>query len=141
MNRDYVAGLFDGEGCFVITKAKNTGKVRRQEFYYRAEAAIEIREEFIVDSLIKLYGGSKTKKTPKNENHSVTFRWKVVGGNLKAFCLDVVDNLLIKSGQAQVVLDFFKVREGATTTALTEDQITEQESLREKIMNLNKKGR
>lgn len=140
MNHDYVAGLFDGEGCFVITVAKNTGKVRRQEFYYRAEAAIEIREEFLVDLLVQLYGGNKTKKLPRKEGHSTTYRWKVSGENLKAFCCHMEGRLLLKAAQSQVILDFFEVREGKATTALTQDQISRQLALREEIMRLNQKG-
>jgi hypothetical protein len=140
MNHDYVAGLFDGEGCFVITISKNTGKVRRQDFYYKAEAAIEIREEFLVDALIGLYGGNKTKKVPRKENHSTTYRWKINGENLKAFCQHMDGRLMLKTEQSKVILEFFKVREGKTTTALTDEQIAKQLYLRGVIMNLNKKG-
>lgn len=140
MNHDYVAGLFDGEGCFVITVSKNGAKVRRQEFYYKAEAAIEIREEFLVDSLVSLYGGNKTKKVPTNPKHSTTYRWKVNGESLKAFCLIMEDKLLLKREQARTILEFFKIREGKSTTALTEEQILMQLNLRNIIMNLNKKG-
>lgn len=140
MNHDYVAGLFDGEGCFVITVSKNTGKVRRQEFYYKAEAAIEIREEFLVDALINLYGGNKTKKLPRKDGHSTTYRWKINGENLKAFCQNMEGRLMLKAKQAEVILEFFNVREGKTTTALTDEQIAKQLNLRGIIMNLNKKG-
>ncbi|AMR57849.1 hypothetical protein vB_PsyM_KIL4_0125 [Pseudomonas phage vB_PsyM_KIL4] len=140
MNHDYVAGLFDGEGCFVITISKNAGKVRRQEFYYKAEAAIEIREEFLVDLLISLYGGNKTKKLPRKEGHSTTYRWKINGENLKAFCQHMDGRFLLKAEQSKVILEFFKVGEGKTTTALTDDQIAKQLHLRCVIMNLNKKG-
>lgn len=139
LSAEYVAGLFDGEGCFVITKSKNGSRVRRKEFYYTATAAIEIREEFIVDALIRKFGGSKTLKITQ-EGHSNIFRWKIGSRNLKTFCEAIGPHLLIKHEQSKIILRFMEVRAGRNTSPLTDNEIVKQEELREEMMELNKKG-
>ncbi|ANA49126.1 hypothetical protein PMW_01 [Pseudomonas phage phiPMW] len=86
------------------------------------------------------YGGHKTRKEPKNEKHSVTYRWKITGPRLGDFCKDVLPSLLIKRKQAETVLSFLKIRENDTTNAVTDSQRLEQEHYRGIIMELNTKG-
>lgn len=140
LSSEYVAGLFDGEGCFCISKATNQGRDRRLPFYYRATAAIEIREEFIIDELVAKYGGSKVFKRSRNERHSDMFIWKVGADNLKMFCYDMQDKLRLKATQCQLILDFLKIREGRNTSPITDKEVEEQEAVRRKLQLSNERG-
>lgn len=137
----YAAGLFDGEGCFVMYKASNGKKSRRRTSYFVANGVIEIREEHIVDALVNRYGGSKTKKLGRKANHSDTFRWKVGNASLLGFIDDVRPYLLIKHQQADLIKNFYRIRLGKATSPITDEELSAQTLIHENLKVLNQKGK
>lgn len=140
LNNDYVAGLFDGEGCFCITKASNKGKTRTRPFYYTVTAVIEIREEFLVNELQKKYGGSKVHKRPRSENHSDMFMWKLKGEAVLPFCKEMEGRLLLKESQRRLVEDFLSIRKGKNSSPITDEEVEKQEIVRQAMQDSNKRG-
>lgn len=138
---EYVAGLFDGEGCFVIYKASVGSKNRLRDYYLTGNAVIEIREELIVDLLKEKYDGSKLKKKARKVNHSDTYVWKVKGTKLKKFIEKVYPFLILKKQQAGVMLEFLKIRENKYSKKVTNEEIELQLILKDKMNSLNKKGK
>jgi hypothetical protein len=105
LTNEYVAGIIDGEGTLKITLAgKKHVKTNRRNF--QAVVSLEMREEFLIDALVKRFGGAKWLRSPRKETHSVMYGWKISGQNLDIFLSEVGPHIWLKSKQVSLLQEF-----------------------------------
>lgn len=93
----YIAGLFDGEGCFCVRRNK-----KKNGFYsYRGEISITIREKFILDDIQKMFGGSVKdhSRIERNGKNGKCWRWSLYGPKAFEFACALAPYLQVKSRQ------------------------------------------
>lgn len=138
----YAAGLFDGEGTFIITKGTCKGQSNRpRPFYFYPAACIEIRDELIVNWMKEKFGGIIAKKSKRKENHSDTYIWRIRDyENLRLFINKIHPYLKIKSKQVDILNRFIDLRIGKFTKKLTDDEWDKMVELHCIMKELNKTG-
>lgn len=93
----YIAGLFDGEGCFHVRRNKK----KNGSYSYRGEISITIREKFILDDIQKLFGGSvkEHSRIERDGNNGTCWRWTLYGEEAFNFACTLAPYLQVKSRQ------------------------------------------
>lgn len=107
--------------------------------YLARTAVLDIRDEAAVDIFIHLFGGNKRLKKVPNANHSNTFVWKASGAALNKFLSLIMPYLILKSAQAKLMAESFKVR-GKTTRPITEQEQAALTAFKEEMNELNRTG-
>lgn len=134
----WCAGLFDADGCLCLYWENNPAS--KQFPYLRATATLDIRDEVAVDIFLKLFGGSKRKKTRKNEKHSQTFVWRATGENLDNFLRKIGSLLVLKSPHADLVVRARGVRKGRASTPITNEEHNKLKEFTALMSKLNETG-
>jgi len=140
LNNYYVAGLFDGEGWFEITRGDGKKWRMKREYGYGCRACIQMRDKIIIDSLAETYGGTVRKYSPRRETHSTTYKWIVTGKKAQDFAKSIEPYLIAKNKQAKVVIDFQDEKNLNGNRPLSDERYTKYGTLYEELKFLNKKG-
>lgn len=141
MNLDYIAGIFDGEGFFVIKRSKPTSiKMGARPFRLQAVAGVTIKEEYICKGLQDMFGGKIRYNESKNIKHCHTYTWNITGSNLQIFCDIMYDYLLIKKDRAELIGEFQALKTNVGNKPITDADYNLSEKLYAKLRVLNKKG-
>lgn len=107
----YLAGLFDGEGCFCIHKAH--GRSRRLSFALLAQINLTKRE--LLDWCQQITGfGQIYQARPATKKHAAYWQWYCNSRNAKLLAILIKDDLKLKRDQAQLVIDFPLIPLGGT---------------------------
>lgn len=140
LSNAYVAGLFDGEGCFYIAKTKRAA--RTKGYFYQPQAIIAIREKYILEELQKKFGGSLVWHKLKNPNAAQSFKWTLNAGNLEKFLDAVQPYLILKKRQAELLREYFKFKSTKEKkyAALSDSEWNTLDDIRNRMCALNKKG-
>ena len=133
----WCGGLFDAEGCFSLYWEHNPKSAEYP--YLKRTATLEIREELAVDIFQKAFGGNKWKKLSKNKNHSDTFIWRATGRSLLHFTQEISRYLMLKSAQANLILESFDIRDMSSKRITPEEQ-SQLENCKARMNELNKTG-
>jgi hypothetical protein len=107
MNREYIAGFFDGEGWITISRDKAYTKYRRKYPKYYLRVGIQHTNRFILEQIAKIYGGSIHNDAPREGRHQM-FQWALKSGKAVRFLEDLKDFLIIKKPQALLGTEFYK---------------------------------
>lgn len=91
----YAAGLFDGEGCVMITKTLNG--------HYSAVAKVAMTTKEPLFLLQELFGGSIAVR-PVKGRRKLQWDWSVYGRELERFLEAILPSLLVKFFQATLTL-------------------------------------
>ena len=102
MNRAYLAGFFDGDGCVGIYKYKS--KSARRGFKFQLIVSISQKNRFILDEIQKIYGGGISKN-----NISNVYSWRSVGRSSKLFLEDIVKFLILKRQETKFAIQFINI--------------------------------
>lgn len=140
----YVAGLFDGEGCVMISKSVPKPGSRFWRKGYRSPSynlKIGISNNYlgVLEQVKRQYGGSLTKHisgfTGRGDGNTL-----IIGDNLAlAFLKDVREYLVIKKEVAEVGIDYQETkrqRKGKGKPLLSEE-LERRESYRVRVLQLN----
>lgn len=139
---DYIAGIFDGEGFFVIRRSKPTNsKMGTRLYRSQAMAGVTIKEEYICKGLQDVFGGKVRFNPSKNIKHSDTYTWNITGSNLQTFCDVMVDYLLIKKDRAKLISEFQTLKTSIGNKPISDDNYELAESMYLQLRQLNKKGK
>lgn len=136
----YLAGIFDGEGCFCISKRGpqlNSDKAQP----YRCVMTIIITDKVLIDWLEITFGGTAYEYLPENINHSKRYDWSIRGKKLETLLEILIPKLKIKQRQAMLVLEFVKTMKKTGRTGLSEDIHKKRESLYLECTSLNQEVR
>jgi len=108
ISKQYIAGLFDGEGSVSIIKSNadcylDKNGIKKNTIRYRLTAAICMTDNKVLDYLREKYGG--TGHLRKGVNTELKF-WKV--GNIQAitFLKDIQKYSIIKQEQIKLAIQF-----------------------------------
>lgn len=136
----YLAGLFDGEGCFLIAKSKVNKKHSSRPFRFQAYAILQIRQKIVCDLLQKTFGGTVSLVRRKNPKHSDIYKWLGSGKTLDKILLHLEPFLIIKKEQAVVLLDFQSVKSATGNRPISDINYFKSEMLYNQIRLLNRRG-
>lgn len=104
---EYVAGLFDGEGCVTILKSKRKG---RKNYQFHLQVAIANTFKPILDMIQKQFGfGSVGMCNHGNEKHSISYQLRITGEDTERFLNLIYPFTVIKKSQIEVGLEFRKL--------------------------------
>jgi len=136
----YLAGLFDGEGCFSIAgswkKRKYGGKESTKPFFHmNLLISLYNTDLGVMKWLITKFGGTYYVHHPsKAPNHKVGYSWHPKGAkNKELLLLGILPYLIIKREQAQISLEYVRLK--------GEPNVECRLALRERIQTLNGHGR
>jgi len=109
----YVAGLFDGEGCVNIYQTKKG--VKKDRIGYELTATIYNTYFEIIKRLKETFGGygltRKRERVRNGENWKTSYEWKLSCSKAKDFLKKLLPYLIIKKEQAKIAIEFQELRE------------------------------
>jgi len=107
MTNEYLAGLFDGEGCICVTKVKPNIKNREKNFRYHLVVELSNTYLPILQELKNKYGGNLRFKRKVNKP---CYAWYISKDKTNIFLNDIIDFLIIKKSQAILALEFLEFK-------------------------------
>ena len=133
----YTAGIIDGEGCIMIhTQSRpNTSRVG-----YQAKVFVGNTSEELTRWLARTYGGKAYFEANKNPKRKDIWRWVITGNKVLTFLELIYPYLKLKKAQAELVINFQKVRRGKGHP-FTEDELDLAKMQRTVMNELNKRGK
>lgn len=122
ISKQYIAGLFDGEGCIgIYPNHKN----------YRIMVTLNNCDKRPLEEFTERYGG--TVIPSGNGKNFTCYVVQLYSENAAAFLEDIVEHLFIKKGAAEVALEFHKimkaVREGRCSNRIVQELYEEYYTL------------
>jgi len=142
IDRRYLAGLFDGEGCIYYNK-KHDGKKR--DTGINIGASISNTYKPIIERLYNEFGGYFRKRISKHKFETGRYRktiYELVLLNAKAesFIRECLPYLIIKKERAELVLELRKNTNNYQGSIVPIREMKRRMSLIEKLSFLNKVG-
>jgi hypothetical protein len=123
---EYLAGLFDGEGCVQVT---NTPAVR---------AKLTSTHKPLIDLLEAQFGGNvSSNRAHKKDDWKEAWTWTVYGQIALNFLAGVKPFLVVKAEAANLALQFKMSKSGVH---LSEDARLERIRLHEELHRVNRRG-
>jgi hypothetical protein len=145
----YLAGLWDGEGCFTISYVK--AKAHRVSPYWGAVASICMTNRIPLDILSETFGGVPHLRLRAGVEYKDIYEWKLWSLKAKNFAELLLPWLRIKDRQAKVLIDFqnhintqgtlYTHGETFKGCVLTKEDIITRTAFRAEIQRLNKRGK
>lgn len=106
LSNQYVAGLFDGEGCITTTLEYIKGKY---DIYPRIRMQVQIanQDTQIMDLLMEWFGGGCIDKHGGDSRRNPCYAWRISGkASMLRFLNYVKDSVIIKKPQVELALEF-----------------------------------
>lgn len=99
LSREYLAGLFDGEGCIHIAKIINKNTKRPS---YGVRAIFCLTNESVIKIIAEQYGMAycRLRKSSSNENWRDAYQTQICGNVAMNFLNDILPFLIIKKNEA-----------------------------------------
>lgn len=110
MSPEYLAGLFDGEGCIDVQRMYSTIAKYKDRLYIRPRVRMCMSDNslFLGHELHKIFGGhiSRRKSTSKNQQNSWSLEW-LSQEDIKGILSVILPHLVLKVEQAKLALWWF----------------------------------
>jgi len=142
----YIAGIIDGEGCFMMRRISPKAKCLKGGNYknpkYMPMFSIGMVDRRIPDLLCETTGYSNVREERVRNRRSI-WRWALSGSNnLPDFINNVMPYLIVKKQHAEIILEFFDKMETPHNRklGLSENELLRREELYQKIKKLNATG-
>jgi len=122
----YMAGLFDGEGCILITRKS----YNHHQYYLRC--TLSMANEYLPELLKFNFGGGIRKRDLRTKGWQIQWEWKVFGNQAKDFLQVILPYIKLKHSEAELGIKFQKSmcsRKGVGR-ALTADELATREAQR-----------
>ena len=151
VEKAWMAGFVDGEGCMTITKNKR----RKTAWYYRPVLNIVNTDLASMQFFSAHYTGAvssiqESRTDARNHKWNDYHRWNCPVLRLREMLNDIIPFLRVKRKQADILLRFLDTRNGQDREPiakgiggrgkLSSTEIARRELLREEIRHLNTKG-
>jgi len=121
---EYVAGLFDGEGCVQVRKSvrkRQRGRdVQNHATYFQLCVSISNTNLDILNKLVDEYGGYVVNTTKENTSHKSCYDWRVSSRAAIVFLTQIAPYVFIKSDQVKLALQFYELAEEEVRVGLQE---------------------
>lgn len=110
IEKSYLAGLFDGEGCISIYRLTN--KLGKAKYRYDLQAFIYNNHEGVIRWVQDKvgYGRVKIQKRPEGKNWKPNYLIRFSSTMAQSFLEEIVDYLKVKQERAKLAIDFQKFR-------------------------------
>jgi hypothetical protein len=134
IKKEWLAGFIDGEGYIGIMKSSN--KQSRFGYYYYPAIKIAQTERYakVLYDIKDQFGGYTEKRKPHGQS-SPSVMWTIKGiKQLKLFLPHIIDDLIIKKPQANLLMEFIGISTITTRKqSLLAELLPEQDKKREKL--------
>lgn len=133
-NIEYIAGLFDGEGCISIGTYESYGNKQ-----YRLSVEIGLlRSERVLKQLKQQFGGVlRVKENCGWSKKSIPY-WSVNCREALAFLKSIQPYIVIKSRQCALAIQFYDEGQWKTGHKVTDEELGRRERIRNEIHKMNK---
>jgi intein/homing endonuclease len=123
LSNEYVAGLFDGEGCIQATCSKKAGSRRLQ-------TTIRNSHQGVLRLIQARWGGSICRTAPKG-NRSASYGWSITSRGALAFLKDIEPFLIIKRAEALLAFEFQDTMQiwGGRKGKLSEEMLKQRDKI------------
>lgn len=158
LQKAWIAGFIDGEGCLTISKQVRTN---RPSDAWRPMITVANTNQESLNILKNIYGGTLRFNNEKRCNKktgvkwSDSWTWYCPQSKVVEFCNDLIPYLIIKKRNAEILIVFMdhlqttKRQKGGRkedgtfkgSSPLSEGQLKFRENLRNQIQNLNSRKR
>lgn len=113
LNKNYSGGLVDGEGTIRLRVRKS--KTNKIGLRFVPEVSMEMVESestiSIFNKLQDKYEGTLKHRKVNNPNHRDKIQFYVLGQKAKIMIQDLIDVLIVKRRQAELILEYFTLSE------------------------------
>lgn len=130
MTKDYIAGLFDGEGTVYVDP--NT--------HYHIRIAIYNCNKQVVDKLLTGFGGAINVRYERHTHWKTSYMWRLGGDSAVRFLRGLLDVLIIKHEVVRLALILRDSRTGWCKNESV-DSVVSRELVYRKFMEYNGKGK
>ena len=143
INRRYLAGLFDGEGCIFYNKIYH--KDKKRDTGINIGVSISNTYKPIMEMLYNEFGGHFRERISKHQFETGRYRkviYELVLRNAKAesFIRECLPYLIIKKERAELALELRKNTNNYQGSIVPMEEIQRRMGLIEKLSLLNKMG-
>jgi len=136
LTKQYIAGLFDGEGCVFADKVSNNSNVMC------LRTSICMCHKILITKLYKQFGGSFAIYKPINIRHSIAYDWRLSGLMAIKFLKYIQPFLIVKKQVVKVALEYEYFRRGfCRQNPVPQKEIRRRLNWRNRMRYLNKRGR
>lgn len=104
IDRAYIAGFFDGEGCISIDKHPGLNGVK----YYNVQVSIVNTDLKTLEYISKFYPVNIGIHSPLKSWHKVRFKWAINGKKAILFLEEILPFLRQKRERAEIAIHFEK---------------------------------
>lgn len=143
MNKDdiaYAAGLFDAEGCVLISKQKGT--IRMIHPLHTLRVKLGCVNQSAMNWFGENFGGPISSVKPKKERRKIFFHWQKSSNRGADFLRKILPYLKIKKPQAELALQFqneVKIKPKRECKEITPESLRLREKLKNQISLLNQR--
>jgi len=147
LSKAYIAGVFDSDGSFTISRHKRSGSLRG--FEYRVVLQLTWREVpetvFVLKGLKRQYGGSVIRGIERHgfSKHTHYAKYRIDATNAKVLITDILPYLRVKRKQVELCLkaaSIISLRRYGRWNPRPEVEWLELERLHEQVGFLNWKN-
>ena len=124
----WAAGFFDGEGCVLLRKSRNTYVVRITVSQVNPAPIVKFK---------RLFGGHISEQKPKNKSWKEQWKWEQDAKSGVETLLQLLPYLVVKRDVADLAIEFQKTKRKGRIA--TKEVIDLELEFKSKISNLNRK--
>ncbi len=121
---DYVAGIFDGEGCVTITKTK---KAACKNITYEFQCAVVNTNEWLCRMLQFMFGGCVVLH-PAKGNQRDCWAWQIRAIKAYNFLKTIQPYVILKRPQVDLAIDFHESKSKYGKYPLTDEELAIREA-------------
>tara|TARA_Y100000310_G_C20667881_1_gene808619 strand:+ start:500 stop:934 length:435 start_codon:yes stop_codon:yes gene_type:complete len=137
---DYMAGFFDGEGCISINKSNKLKRTSGKRYLqYSAVIVVSNTDRDVLEIFQRNFGGNiyTLKRGLNAHKYKPCYQWMAFSNQAKTFCLRMVDRLILKRKQAEIIITLQNMKNGKWKN---QEKLDELEAMKLQINKLNKRG-
>ena len=139
-DKAYAAGFIDADGCITVRFDRGNQRKGAGESCFASVTASQTKIPPLV-FLRDRWGGSVRQLPRRRGNSSPAWEWGIVSQMAYAMLEDIRPHLQIKGARADNALALRAIRGGLPIgVPLSEDQLAQHRAIKERAMELNKRG-
>ena len=116
VDKAYIAGFIDADGCIVVDRQKRTNKHHRQHYYYVPRLCIANRHFGVLKYINNMFGntGSLTKRNLHKDNPNWSDAWQLRFSSKASYkyLKELLPYLRMKRKQAELIIEMGELKSG-----------------------------
>jgi hypothetical protein len=139
LEKAYIAGFFDGEGCISLGYKKDTS-YRRHHTYQLVVTVANTNKE-ILNFLHQRFGGHFRKGRPPSKNGKEVYVWALLCRKALKFLEEIYPYLRLKKKQAELAFEYYKLVNPYGNHTFDSENWKKRDEIYYKLKALNKRGK